>query len=128
MHATLTMMLIFHRSVRFVGLRLFLMTAIIALLLAMGVGNAEGSAIPRCLDGIVPKERVSPGYPTDTFRDGWVLVEFVILTSGKTEHVRVIESSSRIFERSAIWAIRQWQYAVQVRPCIRQERLTYVAE
>ena len=61
--------------------------------------------------------RVQPDYPARAAQqdlEGWVLVEFDVTEAGTVENVRVIESSHRVFERSAIRAALRFRYRPKV--------------
>ena len=98
------------------------------LILTMCIAYAGNSDVPRCPLEIEPEERVLPIYPTDTRKAGWVMVEFTILTDGGTGSSNVVESSSRIFERSALQAILKYRYAERIASCVHRERVNYVME
>ena len=99
-----------------------------ALLLTASAAHAIDSNVPRCPEDLMADEPVVPTYPTDTFEEGWVVVEFVVQPDGNTANPRVIESSSRRFERSAVRAILKTRYAERTESCLHQERLTYLLE
>ena len=42
--------------------------------------------------------------------EGWVTVEFTISASGSVKDPKVIDSTSSIFHRAALNAIRKWKY------------------
>jgi protein TonB len=62
-----------------------------------------------------PLKRVEPEYPTDALRagtEGFVEVEFSVDASGKVESVSVVNAQpARVFERSAVSAVKQWAFA-----------------
>ena len=99
-----------------------------ALLLTASAAHATDSTIPRCPEDLKADEPVVPIYPTDTFEEGWVVVEFVVQPDGHTANPRVIESSSRRFERSAVRAILKTRYAKRADSCLHRERLNYLLE
>jgi protein TonB len=63
---------------------------------------------------IVPLVRVNPEYPIRAAQrgvEGWVEVEFTISTSGTVKNPRVVGyEPSKIFNQSALRAIRKWKY------------------
>ncbi|MCH2173738.1 energy transducer TonB [Myxococcota bacterium] len=75
-----------------------------------GVGGG-GLAIS---DGdAVPMVRVPPEYPMRAAQrglEGWVQVEFTISVTGSVKDARVVDSTSSIFHRAALSAIRKWKY------------------
>ena len=109
--------------------------AMIALLLsAIGTLEAEETDLPKCRSDIEPTVRVAPIYPADirvatnaeeTRFVGWVVVEFTILETGRTDDRVVVESNSTIFHRSAKRAISEYRYGPQENACIHRERVTY---
>lgn len=61
--------------------------------------------------------RVQPVYPAAAqARDleGWVLIEFDVLQDGQVVNARVVESSSRIFERAALRAAYRFRFKPRV--------------
>lgn len=61
--------------------------------------------------------RVRPVYPAGAAQrglEGFVLVEFDVMANGTVSNVRVIESSSSIFERSAINAAKKFRFKARV--------------
>ncbi len=76
-----------------------------------GVGNFQMASA----DGdAVPMVRVPPQYPeraTQLGIEGRVLVEFTISKSGSVKDARVIAyEPSKIFNKAALKAVRQWKY------------------
>ncbi len=64
---------------------------------------------------LTPTYRVEPEYPSRALRrniEGEVVLGFVINAQGRPENIRVISANpSRIFDRAAINAVRQWKYS-----------------
>ena len=61
--------------------------------------------------------RVAPEYPPPARSrnlEGYVIVEFDVMTDGSVANVRVIESTSALFERSALKAAERFRYKAQV--------------
>jgi protein TonB len=61
--------------------------------------------------------RISPTYPARAQQlglEGWVLVQFDVLASGTVANVAVVESSNRLFERSAVNAAQRFRYKARV--------------
>lgn len=73
---------------------------------------------PGISDGpLVAMIRVAPVYPTRATSDGlegYVIVEFDVMPDGSTANIRVIESSHRVFERSAMNAAKKFRYKARV--------------
>ena len=46
--------------------------------------------------------------------EGYVIVEYDVLTNGTVANVRVVESSSSIFERAAMNAAKRFRYKARV--------------
>ena len=101
---------------------------LVALSLAASAAHATDSTFPRCPEDLKADEPVVPIYPSDRYEEAWVVVEFVVQSDGSTANPRVIESSSRIFERSAVRAILKTRYAERTEPCLHRERLNYSME
>ncbi len=66
------------------------------------------------VDGpLVSLMRSAPIYPVDAARrglEGYVIVEFDVLETGYVANVRVIESSHRVFEKSAVRAASKFRF------------------
>lgn len=65
----------------------------------------------------LPMTRVAPVYPARAAQrglEGYVIVEFTVTTDGTTKDIRVIESSSALFERSAVEAAAKFKYKPKV--------------
>jgi protein TonB len=75
--------------------------------LDIGIGTAN-------LDrGAYPKFRVQQQYPRRAQErgiEGWVVVRFTITKTGGVKDAIVVESSSSLFERSAMKAVAQYKY------------------
>lgn len=73
---------------------------------------------PLAQDGpLVAMIRVQPTYPSGAAAqglEGYVTVEFDVLPDGSVANIRVLESSSRAFERSAIQAASRFRYKARV--------------
>jgi protein TonB len=80
-------------------------------------GTGPAAPISATAPDVVPPRLLSqaqPEYPESARRarlQGMVLLQAVIGTSGLVEDVRVVSSSSSLFEEVAIRAVRQWRYA-----------------
>jgi protein TonB len=96
----------------------------------MGSGGADRD--------IVPLVRIDPDYPMRARQrriEGWVVVEFTISSSGTVKDPVVIASHpGKIFDRSALQAIRKWKYNPKIEGGAAVERsgvkvrLDYVME
>ena len=65
----------------------------------------------------LPMVKVAPVYPPDAASqrlEGHVIVDYTVAADGSTQDVRVIESSSALFERSAQESASQYRY----KPCV----------
>ena len=61
--------------------------------------------------------RVPPEYPMRAAQrglEGWVSLEFTISVTGAVKDAQVVDSTSSIFHRSALSAIRKWKYNTKV--------------
>lgn len=64
-----------------------------------------------------PLLKVSPRYPLRAARSGWegyVIVEFTVDETGRTRDAYVIESTSSVFEDSALEAVSQFRYIPRI--------------
>lgn len=80
-----------------------------------GVANArDGIVDPKLLDRIPnARVRIAPTYPHEarsSGRNGEVVVEFVVDESGRVCEARVVNSTDRVFEASALAAIMRWRF------------------
>ncbi len=79
---------------------------------------ATGTAGFSATDGeYLPIVRVPPQYPARAAEngiEGWVLLEFTVTAEGTTENVFVVESSHKMFERSAVKAGEKYKYKPRV--------------
>jgi len=82
------------------------------------VPNPPAPTALRLIDGpLVSITYVQPVYPSAPLsrgEEGWVLVEFDVTAAGTVRNVRVVDSSSRAFERSAIRAAAKFRFKPQV--------------
>lgn len=61
----------------------------------------------------VPIKRLSPKYPKSAAskgQEGWVTLSFVVNEDGSTSDILVEDSSNKVFEKSAIRAVKKWDY------------------
>jgi outer membrane biosynthesis protein TonB len=87
--------------------------------------GANETVIGQCSKSIEPVSSVKviyPGLPAGGYKDqnGWVILDFDILKNGNTAKIKVRESSSRIFEKSAIRTVLNIKYRSVQSRC-RQE-------
>jgi protein TonB len=75
---------------------------------------AVSFATPASAD-LKPIKRVEPEYPIDAVRSGtqgFVELEFTVDANGKVTSVSVVNARpSRTFEKAAVSAVKQWQFA-----------------
>jgi len=85
-----------------------------ALVVPVAVGLMTGSAaLAQDTADVLPLVRIAPDYPAEAVAqglEGQVLLEFTIARDGTTKDIRVIESSSPLFEEPSIRALRRWRY------------------
>lgn len=81
-------------------------------------GRNEGLTNPMISDGpLITIVRVQPAYPAIAAQrglEGFVVVSFDVFADGTVGNITVIESSSSIFERSAIQAAKRFRYKARV--------------
>jgi len=91
--------------------------------------SAADPAIPQCPAELEAEERAHPGLPACHLHnyptEGWVVVEFVVLSSGIPDDPQVIDSSHGMWNGAAVRAIKKYRYAEREAPCIRRERVTF---
>jgi len=72
-------------------------------------------AAPASPTDLKPIKRVEPEYPPEAARagtSGFVEVEFTVDAGGKVASVSVVNARpSRTFEKAAVRAVKQWQFA-----------------
>ncbi|TRX54970.1 energy transducer TonB [Thalassomonas sp. M1454] len=62
----------------------------------------------------IPLFRIAPTYPINAARnhkEGWVQLSFNIDENGMVREPKVLKSSSKIFRKSSLNALKQWRYA-----------------
>jgi len=83
-----------------------------------GTGTGQGTRPPAFTNKEpAPLYRVQPSYPEEAAErelEGWVLVRFSIKKDGTVSAPEIVKSSSRLFDRAALDAIRSWKYAPQM--------------
>jgi len=60
-----------------------------------------------------PIERATPVYPVnalETYKEGWVNIQFTVEASGAVSNPRILDSSHKLFELAALKSIRQWRF------------------
>lgn len=81
-----------------------------------GYGNGQG--ISFMSDGpLITIVRVRPTYPISAIQrglEGFVVVEFDVFADGTVGNITVVESSSSMFERSAVEAAKRFRYKARV--------------
>lgn len=83
-------------------------------ILGVGGGFGGGGGLDR---DMVPLVRIEPNYPPQAQQrrlEGWVHVRFTVTGAGTVKNVRIVKSSDRIFETSALRAVEQWKYQPQM--------------
>ena len=107
---------------------------VIALLLAYTLTPSSQAAdleTQQCSENLEPTESAAPVYPATPMATnlyGWVLVKFTVTETGRVASPAVIKSSSRVFEYSALTAIREFKYPKQEFRCIHENRFEYIVE
>jgi protein TonB len=75
---------------------------------------AVSFAAPALAD-LKPTKRVEPQYPIEAVRSGtqgFVELEYTVDASGKVTNVSVVNARpARTFEKAAVTAVKQWQFA-----------------
>jgi protein TonB len=75
------------------------------------------TGIPASDGEYLPIVKVAPVYPMRALQrrvEGYVIVEFVVTTSGSVTDVTVVESSAPVFEQAAIEAAQKFKYKPRV--------------
>jgi bla regulator protein BlaR1 len=75
------------------------------------------AATPQDGGEYLPIVRVAPVYPPRAAArgiEGYVVVQYTVSTDGTTKDVRVLESSSTLFERSAIESAQKYRYRPRI--------------
>ena len=106
------------------------MIALCLLLLTVSVGTSAVET-PQCPAEYHPVETLRPAYPTNpVFREleGWVLLEFRVLQDGSVESPKVVASSAKWFEQSAIAAMSKAVFPPQKAVCVQTFRVVYAVE
>ena len=83
----------------------------------LGVGTGDSDTVPLV--------RVPPQYPIRAAQrgiEGWVTIEFTISKNGTVKNPVVVDSSSAMFHRSALRAIRKWKYNPKIEDGVAVER------
>ena len=74
-----------------------------------GLAPTDGEYLP-----IVKVQPIYPGRALSRGLEGYVIVEFTVTKAGTTRDVRVVESSSKMFERNAVQAATKFKYKPRV--------------
>ncbi|MGI9271414.1 MAG: TonB family protein [Woeseiaceae bacterium] len=81
-------------------------------------GDRSGQTISFMSDGpLITIVRVQPAYPAIAMQrglEGFVVVAFDVFPDGTVGNITVVESSSSIFERSAMQAAKRFRYKARV--------------
>lgn len=81
-------------------------------------GRPGGRSGPWAVDSeLVLVARVEPAYPYSAIlkeREGYVVVQFTVTSRGTVDHVRIVESTDRVFEQAAAAAIARARYRPRV--------------
>jgi protein TonB len=79
-----------------------------------GITSLRGELVSNGSDEVIPLFRIDPDYPRKAARagkEGWVKIEFTITEHGTVINPVVVEARPRrTFNRSALAAIRKWQF------------------
>ena len=79
-----------------------------------GITSLTGELVSNGSDEVIPLFRIDPDYPRKAARagkEGWVKIEFTITEHGTVINPVVVEARPRrTFNRSALAAIRKWQF------------------
>jgi protein TonB len=65
----------------------------------------------------IPLVRVEPSYPeraAERGLEGWVEVEFTISASGTVRDPKIVASTSNVFHKAVLDAIRKWKYQPKI--------------
>ena len=84
-------------------------TAGVKVNISLGGGFSDGD--------IIPLVAIQPTYPRRALErglEGYTVVSFVITTQGTTRDIKVVESTSGIFERSSIRAAQRLKYKPRI--------------
>ena len=76
---------------------------------SLGGGFSDGD--------IIPLVAIQPDYPRRALSrgiEGYVVVSFVITTQGTTKDIQIVESTSSIFDRSAVRAAERLKYKPRI--------------
>lgn len=108
---------------------------LLALSISLATVSFEASANDKVygLSDLDVVHQVVPEYPRRAARagfDGWVELQFTVSPDGAVEEAQVIDSSSKIFHREALVALRGWQFKPvqlggQATPVRAQLRFTF---
>jgi protein TonB len=86
-----------------------------------GIGMAGGAD-----RDAVPLVRINPEYPMRARQrgiEGWVTIEFTISKAGTVQNPHILASHPRkIFDKSALQAIRKWKYNPKIKNGVPVER------
>ena len=75
----------------------------------LGIGVSDGEYLP-----IVKVQPVYPARAAQRGLEGYVIVEFTVTRTGTTKDIRVVESSSSLFDKAAMDAAAKFKYKPRV--------------
>ncbi len=110
------------------GRILIVMIFTLTLPLSVGAAKPVTAQCPKNLEAIKRVAPVNPSTPMATNISGWVLVKFVVTEIGSTVSPVAVESSSMVFERSALQAILQYRFPKQEFRCVHGVRIEFLVE
>ncbi len=62
-------------------------------------------------DKAIPLKRIPPKMPSNARSSGHVFVKFDVTDDGKPENIKVVSSSKKLFESSALKSVEKWVYS-----------------
>lgn len=75
----------------------------------LGIGVSDGEYLP-----IVKVQPVYPARAAQRGLEGYVIVEFTVTRTGTTKDIRVVESTSSLFDKAAVDAAAKFKYKPRV--------------
>lgn len=84
---------------------------------AGALDTAEAAGLCQCWpfedykNKVVPLKRVPPRMPRNARRSGHVNVSFDVDENGATENIKVVNSTSSVFEKAAIDSVKDWEFS-----------------
>jgi protein TonB len=80
-------------------------------------GAVSGTAAAQNDRDVIPLVRINPDYPADMLaakREGQVILQFTITTTGTTRDIAAVGSSTPEFVPAAVAALAKWRYQPQM--------------